>query len=218
MNGHLIQIFLSSLLVAFTGAITPGPMLTLVITSVAQKGFWTAVLIVAGHAILELIVVIGFYLGTLKYLDDPVLLKIIGILGGVFLLYMAISMIIGVIRKKIVLCIEDNKSNFNIGIKHTLVTIGKGIIISLANPYWYIWWLTIGATFMIESVTHNTSGVSSFYTGHILADFIWYLFIGFITATGRRLFNQKIYIGILLLCSLFLTYLGVKFIISFSFK
>ncbi len=92
------------------------------------------------------------------------------------------------------------------------------MLISLANPYWYIWWLTIGASFMIKSVQHSFGGVASFYTGHILADFIWYLFVGFLISTGRRFFNQKVYIGILLACSVFLLYLGVKFILDFMLK
>lgn len=212
---EIIQIFFSSLMVAFTGALTPGPMLTLVITSVAQKGFWMAVFIVAGHAILELFVVSGFYLGILKYLDNPAFIKIVSILGGAFLLYMAISIIVAVLRKQVTIDLKTKGMNLNLRTKHTFVTVGKGILISLANPYWYIWWLTIGATFMIRSVRHSVVGVGSFYVGHILADFIWYLFIGFIITTGRRFFSQKVYIGILLFCSAFLLYLGAQFIISF---
>ncbi|MCL5071616.1 MAG: LysE family translocator [Actinobacteria bacterium] len=215
---EIIQIFFGSLVVAFTGAMMPGPMLTLVITSVAQKGFWTAVFIVTGHSILELLIVISFYLGILKYLDNPLVIKIISILGGVFLLYMAVSIIISILRKKIKLDLENKKANRSLGTKSTFIIAGKGVLISLANPYWYIWWLTIGATFMIRSVNFNIGGVSAFYIGHILADFIWYLLIGFIISTGRRFFNQKIYTGILILCSLFLMYLGVKFIVDFLVK
>jgi threonine/homoserine/homoserine lactone efflux protein len=210
-----VQIFLGSLMVAFTGALMPGPMLTLVITSVAQKGFKTAVFIVIGHSILELLIVASFYLGVLKYLDNTLAVKIISMAGGAFLIYMAISIIISVARKKIKLDLDSKKITQNLGTKGALVITGKGILISLANPYWYVWWMTIGAAFMVKSVQHSFGGVASFYTGHILADFIWYLFVGFLISTGRRFLNQKVYIGILLTCSAFLLYLGIKFILDF---
>jgi threonine/homoserine/homoserine lactone efflux protein len=213
--GEIAEIFFGALVVAFTGALMPGPMLTLVITSVAQKGFWTAFFIVVGHAALELAVVISFYLGILKYLDNPTVIKVISILGGAFLIYMAISIIVSVLRKKITLDLQNRKMGTPLGTKNTFIIVGKGVLISLANPYWYIWWLTIGATFMIKSVSYSFAGVSSFYVGHILADFIWYLLVGFIISTGRRFFNQKVYIAILLVCSAFLLYLGVKFILDF---
>jgi threonine/homoserine/homoserine lactone efflux protein len=215
---EIVQIFFGSLLVAFTGALMPGPMLTLVISSVAQKGFKTAVFIVLGHSVLELLIVASFYLGVLKYLDNALAIKIISVAGGAFLIYMAISIIISVARKKIKLDLDSKKITQNLGTKGALIITGKGILISLANPYWYVWWMTIGAAFMVKSVQHSFGGVASFYTGHILADFIWYLFIGFLISTGRRFFNQKVYIGILLTCSAFLLYLGVKFILDFILK
>ena len=214
---EIIQIFFGSLIVAFSGALMPGPMLTLVIASVAQKGFWTSVFIVIGHSILELLIVISFYLGVLKYLDNPLVIKIISIVGGAFLIYMAVSIIVSIARKKIKLDLDAKSIAKNLDTKNTFIITGKGILISLANPYWYVWWLTIGATFMIKSVQHSFGGVAFFYTGHILADFIWYLFVGFLVSTGRRFFNQKIYIGILIVCSLFLLYLGVRFIVDFIF-
>jgi threonine/homoserine/homoserine lactone efflux protein len=212
---EIVQIFFGSLLVAFTGALMPGPMLTLVISSVAQKGFWTSVFIVIGHSVLELLIVAGFYLGVLKYLDSPLVIKIISITGGAFLIYMAISIIVSVARKKIKLDLDSKRIAQNLGTRNSFIITGKGILISLANPYWYVWWLTIGASFMVKSVQHSFGGVASFYTGHILADFIWYLFVGFLISTGRRFFNQKVYIGILIACSIFLLYLGIRFIADF---
>ncbi len=217
MSG-ITEIFFGSLLVAFSGALVPGPMFTLVVTSVAQKGFWTSFFIVVGHSILELIIVILFFLGILKYLDNPIIVRIISILGGVFLLYMAASIIYSVVRKRMILDLDKKNIKKNLGTKNTFIIVGNGILISLANPYWYVWWLTIGAAFMVRSVTMSFGGVSAFYVGHILADFIWYLFIGFIISTGRRFFNQKIYNGILIACSAFLVYLGIRFIVDFFVK
>jgi threonine/homoserine/homoserine lactone efflux protein len=213
--GGITEIFFGSLVVAFSGALVPGPMFTLVVTSVAQKGFWTSFFIVVGHSILELLIVILFFLGILKYLDNPVVVKVISIFGGTFLLYMASSIIYSVVKKRVKLDLDRTKIKSSLGTRNTFTIVGKGILISLANPYWYIWWLTIGAAFMVRSVTMNFGGVSAFYVGHILADFIWFLFVGFVVSTGRRFLNQKVYIGILLACSAFLVYLGIRFIVDF---
>ena len=211
---NIYQIFIGSMLVAFSGALVPGPMLTLVISSVAEKGFWTSFFIVVGHSLLELVVVISFFLGLLKYLQNPLIVKIIGILGGVFLLYLGIDIIISIFKKKYIIDFKSIVKKRTITGKSTGIVIIKGILISLMNPYWYIWWITIGAAFIIKSVEFSTLGISSFYIGHISADFIWYLFIGFLINTGRKFFNQKIYNGILAACSIFLFYIGIRFIIE----
>ncbi|MDP3012158.1 MAG: LysE family transporter [Candidatus Hydromicrobium sp.] len=211
---EVYQIFIGSMVVAFSGALVPGPMLTLVISSVARKGFWTSFFIVVGHSLLELVVVISFFLGILKYLDNPLITKIIGILGGVFLLYLGIDIVVSIFKKKFTIDFKSVLKQKTITGKSTGTVILKGILISLVNPYWYIWWISIGAAFLIKSVEFNTLGISSFYIGHISADFIWYLFIGFLVNTGRRFFNQKIYNSILIACSIFLFYLGIRFIIE----
>jgi threonine/homoserine/homoserine lactone efflux protein len=211
---NIYQIFIGSMLVAFSGALAPGPMLTLVISSVAKKGFWTSFFIVLGHSLLELAVVLSFFLGVLKYLENPLIIKIIGILGGLFLLYLGTDIIISIFKNKYVIDFKSIVKKRTITGRSTGILILKGILISLMNPYWYIWWITIGAAFIIKSVEFNIPGISSFYLGHISADFIWYLFIGFLINTGRKFFNQKIYNGILAACSIFLFYLGIRFIIE----
>ena len=211
---EVYQIFIGAMLVGFSGALVPGPMLTLTISSVAEKGFWTSVFIVIGHSILELAVVIAFLLGILKYLENPLIIKIIGILGGAFLLYMGVDILVSVFKKKFIINFKSMLGKKTMTGRSTGIIILKGLLVSLANPYWWVWWLTIGAAFMIRSVKFEFVGVSSFFVGHISADFIWYLFIGFLISTGRKFFNQKIYNGILIACSIFLFYLGARFIVD----
>jgi len=211
---ELVEIFFGAMVVGFSGALTPGPMLTLVISSTAQKGFWTSFFIVAGHAILELAVVAAFFLGLIRYLQNPLIAKIIGIVGGIFLIYLGIDIMVAVIRKKYLIDFRSVIKERTMNVRSTGITVLKGILVSLMNPYWYIWWISIGAAFIIKSVKFNVGGVAAFFTGHISADFIWYLFIGFLISTGRRFFNQKIYNIILITCSIFLFYLGIRFIVD----
>ena len=202
------------MIVAFSGATAPGPMLTLVVASVAEKGLWTSFFIVLGHCILELAVVISFVFGILKYLENPILLKAIGLFGGIFLLYLGSNILYSVFKKKMRVDFKSAVKKNSMNRKSTFVVTLKGITISLVNPYWYIWWISIGAAFLIKSVQFNAAGITSFFIGHISADFIWYLFIGFLVSTSRKFFNQKIYNVILIFCSLFLFYLGIKFIVD----
>jgi threonine/homoserine/homoserine lactone efflux protein len=212
--GELVEIFFGAMIVGFSGALTPGPMLTLVISSTAEKGFWTSFFIVVGHALLELLVVAAFFMGLLRYLENPLIAKIIGIVGGVFLLYLGVDIIISVFRKKFTIDFKSMVKKRTMNARSTGIIVLKGILVSLMNPYWYIWWISIGAAFIIKSVKFNVGGVTAFFTGHISADFIWYLFIGFLISTGRRFLNQKIYNGILIACSVFLFYLGIRFIVD----
>ncbi len=212
---ELVEIFFGAMVVGFSGALVPGPMLTLTISSVAQKGFWSSFFISLGHSILELLVVISFFLGILKYLDNQIIIKIVGILGGLFLLYLGADILYSVFKKKIKLNLDPGLNKKNIDIKYSFNFMLKGAIVSLINPYWYVWWISIGAAFMIKSVKFNLIGVSSFYLGHISADFIWFMFVGFLISSGKKFFNQKIYKTILIICAIFLFYLGIKFLIDF---
>jgi len=212
---ELAEIFIGAMVVGFSGALVPGPMLTLTITSVAQKGFWASFYISLGHSILELLLVLSFFLGILKYLDNQLLMKIIGILGGLFLLYLGGDLIYSVFRKKITIDLSRPKGKTAPGKYYSANFMLKGAVVSLINPYWYIWWVSIGAAFMIKSVKLNIAGVSSFFFGHISADFIWFMFIGFLVNSGKRFLNQKVYRTILFLCASFLVYLGIKFIVDF---
>jgi len=212
--GELVEIFIGAMIVGFSGALSPGPMLTLVISSTAEKGFWTSFFIVVGHAVLELAVVAAFFLGLIRYLENPLISKIIGIVGGVFLIYLGIDIIVSVFRKKFLIDFRSVLKQKTMNPRSTGIIILKGILVSLMNPYWYIWWISIGAAFIIRSVKFDMGGVTAFFTGHISADFIWYLFIGFLISSGRRFFNQKIYNAILIVCSIFLFYLGIRFIVD----
>ncbi|MHB1253119.1 MAG: LysE family transporter [Candidatus Humimicrobiaceae bacterium] len=208
-------IFLSALMVGFSGAIVPGPMFTMIITNSASKGFRSAVFTILGHAFIELIILILFLAGLLKYLNNVIVIKIIGIAGGAALLYLAYDLINSSLRNKLKIDYNKddkgkNKSKINVN-----SPFFQGMFVSAINPYWYVWWVTVGAAFLINSIKYGTLGISLFYIGHISSDFIWYLIIGFLVSKGRKYFNGKVYKIIFILCGLFLIYLGIKFIIDF---
>lgn len=95
-----------------------------------------------------------------------------------------------------------------------LVLIPAGVLVSVSNPYWVIWWASVGAAYMSESLEQGAVGVGAFFTAHILSDFAWLTLVAFVLATGRRLISRSVYRGIMMACGLFLLVLGAYFIYS----
>ncbi|ACK41940.1 MULTISPECIES: LysE family transporter [Dictyoglomus] len=195
-------IFITSFLVGFSGASSPGPMLTMVLTQSSIKGWFESVKIVTGHAILEGILVILLLLGLQPFLQNQVFLKIFSFLGSLFLLYMGIGLFVSLLKNNIHI---KNASSLKIP------SILGGILVSFSNPYWLMWWITIGVSFLTQAKDYLIFGVLSFYFGHILSDYVWYAFIGLIGQGLSLPFWKRIYKVILYFASVFLIFFGIYF-------
>jgi threonine/homoserine/homoserine lactone efflux protein len=78
----------TSFIVALSGALMPGPLLTLTVGESARRGFWAGPLIILGHAALELALVLLLLAGVGVWLHRPAILGTVGILGGGMLAWM----------------------------------------------------------------------------------------------------------------------------------
>jgi threonine/homoserine/homoserine lactone efflux protein len=86
-----------------------------------------------------------------------------------------------------------------------------GIVVSLSNPYWTIWWATIGLGYVIMGLKFGAAGIAVFFLGHICSDFAWYSFVSYGVAGGKRLLSEKVYQGIIAACGVALLLFGVWF-------
>lgn len=203
----LLALFFSSFWVGFSGALMPGPLLTVDIAESTRKGFWAGPILIGGHAIAELAVVIALAVGLSALLASETALKIIGILGGLALILMGGAMMHDIIRRKI--SFDPDRPGSSSGL-----LVGKGITASLSNPYWFVWWATVGSAFLSDSLVHGPVGPVVFYFGHIMSDLVWYTFVSFTIATGRKLLAGKPYYILITICALFLLSIGARFVIE----
>lgn len=201
-------LLVTAFVVGLSGAMTPGPLLTATIAESARRGFKAGPLIVLGHAILELILVLALIKGLSNFLTRESVTNTIAILGGGFLLFMGFTMTRDGIQGRLSINnLEEGKPQ---GIRfHPVIT---GILISLGNPYWIIWWATVGLNYITLAIKDGPVGITAFYTGHIMADLLWYSAIALAIAGGRRFFTQGVYNFILSICGIFLLGLGGYFI------
>ncbi|MDP6402012.1 MAG: LysE family transporter [SAR202 cluster bacterium] len=205
-------IFFTSFAVGFSGAVTPGPMLVYSIRESIRRGFIAGPLVVLGHAILELVVVVSLAVGVATFLEEDLAGFVISLLGGSFLIWMAWGMVRDPSRH----VLPEGADGGYIGgdnSRPALPVLG-GVLVSLSNPFWTIWWATIGLSYIVWATDLGAAGLASFYTGHILSDLVWYSLVAFAIASGRRLITRGAYRNLIVLCGLFLLALGIFFLVS----
>ena len=198
----LPAIFLSSFIIAMSGALMPGPVLTVTISESSKRGFWAGPQVVLGHAILEVILLALLVAGFARLINEPLFLGLVGVIGGGFLLWMSWGMLKGVRELSLDL---STQRGFSGG------PVTAGIVTSISNPYWILWWATIGLGYVLVSMKWGVVGVMVFFAGHILADLLWYSVISFLVSRGRRYINLPVYRGIVGTCAVVLMVFGLYF-------
>ncbi len=200
-----VEIFFFSWAVGFSGAIMPGPLLTFNIKETLKRGFWAGPQLVLGHALLEGLLLLGLVLGLGNLLELEISKGIISVLGGAFLLWTAWGMLRYEGK-------EDLLAPESPGRGAGMPPVIAGAAISLANPYWSVWWATLGLGFLIQAQKMGVTGILLFYSGHILADFMWYTAVSLVVAGGKKAITPKLYRGVIIVCGLFLVYLALDFL------
>jgi threonine/homoserine/homoserine lactone efflux protein len=207
-----IALFFLSLWVAFSGAAMPGPLLTGCINQTIRRGFWAGPLMIVGHSILEMALIAGLIIALRPLLDRPVPKGLVALAGGSLLLYLGAGMVRGSRTLTLKLDAADGKRRLG-------SPVLDGILLSLVNPYWTIWWVTWGLWMIDRAMSRGLAYAVSlpvFYVGHILGDFVWYGFVGAMIVKGRRFLTDRAYRAIILGCGIFLVLFGVVCLVDGS--
>jgi len=204
----LFLIFATAFVIGLSGAVMPGPVLAVCISESAKRGARAGPLLVLGHAIVELPLIVALAWGLSEVLEQSMVSGIIGVIGGLFLLALAFAILRQARRTMAPLEVSAQSARRG---RWLIVT---GALLSVANPYWFIWWATVGTTWVLWSLAAGVIGVVIFFFGHILADLGWYSIVSFTVARGKRFMTARVYRGLLLLCGIALIGLGVYFVVS----
>lgn len=243
----ILAIFATSFVVSLSGALMPGPLVTLTVRESLRRGFWAGPIVALGHGLIELLLVVGMALGLKQFLDEGPFTAAVALVGGAFLLWMGYHMLRtlpqqtlalgrdglagrspsvpappqshaaeGGYRARLLAAVAGKDSGTATGGPASMAAllVPAGVLVSVTNPYWIIWWATVAPAYMTESLEHGAAGVSSFFTAHVLSDLAWLSLVAFVLATGRRLMSRNVYRGVLGLCGAFLVVLGAWFTVS----
>lgn len=190
-------------MVALSGALMPGPLLAVTISEAGRRGAVAGPLLIAGHAVLEAVLVAAILLGCARFLEDPRVTSVIALVGGIILCWMGVGMLRSC--RGASLCLDAPRGR-------RMHPVASGIVVSLANPYWTIWWATIGLGYLVIGLRFGLVGVAVFFAGHILADLAWYTLVSVGIASGRGILPDRVYRGMLALCGVVLIGFGAWFL------
>ena len=186
----------------------PGPVLFVTVRHSATYGRWVGPLVVIGHALVEVPLVAAVILGLDKLLGMDAFVGAIGLAGGAVLLVMGGAML----RAAPGLTLPSGPHSKNPRSEfRPLKVIGSGALTSVSNPYFTVWWATVGLNFIAHAMPSGVLGYSVFYGGHILADLVWYSGVAESVHQGRRFLSDRSYRGLIGACAALLICFGAYF-------
>lgn len=198
--------------VGLSGALSPGPLTVLAIREAATHGVRAGPLATLGHAAAEAAVVVALALGLDATLgEDGPLAAAIAFAGGAILVLLGASMLRRLPRAELA---ADTAAGGGSRAASAGRVVLLGLLVSIGNPYWAIWWASVGAKLTADSLEAGAAGPAAFYAGHVLSDLLWLTLLAWLVHSGRRWFGRRAYRGLLAVCAVFLLALGAYFLAS----
>jgi len=161
------------------------------------------VLIALGHGIVEFPLMFLIILGFATIIKSSAMQIAIGMTGGLFLLWMGWRMMCQ-IRK------SDLPDTAGSGSGPVLT----GIILSIGNPYFLLWWATVGLKLATDARRLGWIAFVLFTIVHWLCDLVWLGFLSWMSYGGARVFGPKSQRVVLAVCGTALILFGIKFVCS----
>jgi threonine/homoserine/homoserine lactone efflux protein len=107
------------------------------------------------------------------------------------------------------------KKNKNISIKPKQGPIVTGILLSALNPFFIVWWLTIGFKLISDAMLiWAFAGILIVFIFHIWMDFAWLGITAFLASKSRKIISNRNYKIMILVLSLTLIYFGIMFLMD----
>jgi threonine/homoserine/homoserine lactone efflux protein len=185
-----------------TGALVPGPMLFATIETSLTKGWLSGPKVVSGHALIELVIFVLIVAGFSTQAAQGAVLWI-SIVGG------AVLVVFGMMTIK-----EGKHATLSGGNSVFKSPFAAGVVTSISHPYFWLWWLTVGAGLVLMGLEISLVAAVIFLLGHLIADLSWYTLVSTAFSRGKSLMSEGTYQKILVGCGVFLMVFGVWFMTS----
>jgi threonine/homoserine/homoserine lactone efflux protein len=203
----IIGFALTVILITASGALAPGPLFFETIAQGSKTGAKSGLIFSIAHTIVEFSLIMLFAIGLISVAKTQQVKIIIGILGGTVLIIFGLYQIFKSYISKNNIEFERKTS------QKKLFFIG--IIFTGLNPYFIIWWLTVGAQLIIIAFEFASYyGIIFMYLCHVWMDYAWLISVSYFSKKGTNILGLKWYKPLMAIFGIILIYFGLNFLIN----
>jgi threonine/homoserine/homoserine lactone efflux protein len=207
MSAFLIFL-IGVIIITISGALAPGPLLFTNLTNAPRWGWKGGIWLSVGHTFIELPLIFLIATGLNFFINNNLLQLITASFGGIVLLLFGIFQINDAIK------MTQSQSNPELDAsttpRHPLIT---GIIFSGLNPYFLIWWLTVGTNLVIEALLLAAfAGVVIMFLSHVWMDYVWLAGTAWLVNKGTNITGSRGYQVLVIFFSIALIFFGIAFL------
>ena len=167
-----------------------------------KEGKIAGLKIAVGHTIVEFPLIILLGTGIITSNIFPEFRVLIAVIGALGLFALAGLQIKSIFQK-----------NFQKNIKPSRGPILSGIFLSALNPFFIIWWLTVGLKLITESIElWGFLGIIILFLFHIWMDYVWLYIVAFFASKSRNFLSNRNYKILVISLATVLIYFGLRFL------
>ena len=197
----MLPLLLSVVVISFSGVMMPGPVFAVTLAK-SYKSPFAGTKVALGHAVVEVPLILLIYFGFARFFQNVTVQLVLSILGGGMVIWLGISMFRA--RTEVVKKGKD--------VSYGAIT--AGILTSGLNPFFLLWWATIGSMLIMKIIEFGTTGLILFIIVHWLCDLVWLSLVSNAVYRTHTLWGQRFQEWIFIACSLLLVGFGVWFLVS----
>ncbi|MDH7552245.1 MAG: LysE family transporter [Spirochaetota bacterium] len=192
----LLEFSIITLTVSLSGVMAPGPMSAVTINH-GTRSRLAGLMVATGHAIVELPVILALFFGIKLITQFTNITTYITLAGSIVLFILA------------TLTLKSLRNN-NTSVQ-SYTPMVDGIVLSAFNPYFYVWWLTIGLSLIQKAFVFGTVGLTIFSILHLACDYIWLFVLSIISYVGTSFIGKKFKIAVSIITVIMLYAFGIFF-------
>ena len=197
----MLPILLSVAVISFSGVMLPGPMLAVTLAK-SYKSPWAGTRLSIGHAVIEIPLILLIYFGFAQFFQFTSVRLALSVAGSGMIIWMGVSMFLA--RREVARKGRDLPYN----------TFTAGILTSVFNPFFLVWWATIGSMLIMRILEFGTAGLIAFMLVHWLCDLGWLTLVSNVIYRTNAFWKKNVQEWLFIACSLLLVGFGIWFMVS----
>jgi len=206
----LLNLIITIQILTATGALAPGPLFVANLVFGSKEGWKAGLKMSIGHTLVEFPLFIMIAFGILSAITVGGFTTTLGILGGVTMIAFGILELTDSIRARKKGSNLNNSFLGKFGKKGALL---MGAALSAFNPFFILWWILIGSTFIYASTKIlSYTLLPLIYVTHVWMDYVWLIFTAHLSYVGKNVLKEERYRYFVGALGLILILFGLNFL------